>query len=494
MRKKRLCTVLIFIFFSGFIKAYGHADKELLFKYVEVKNGSSLSVADCVAVAFKNSPKIKRKKYNLDIANSNAGIAKSQYFPVISAGIGFLNENNSDNIYYNSRYRELPSVGISINKLIWNFGKTTAYIKMEEFYKLGAEYEFIDSLCATIFDIKEKYYSMLKAKALEEVSRYNVELNEDFVKLSKTKKKYDQTTADLNLSEAKVQYIEARNDYANAKVDLSNSMYLAEQPDFEIKPTPTFDYNGTVAYAPEKITTQTIPEKEFPFTRDNAAEIAYENSPDLSVLVATKNAMEQSLLYIKRTYLPDLTANASYGFNNSTQTTNNSFQVGVNLTSSVNLMELKHNIKGADAQLHLADNEITLFKKDLYFELKRALNNYDRAEKQIPASKLEVVQAFENLNTVKEQYKKDELNYVALQDARKDYINALNRYVESLYNYNMSLIQIEMATHLHLADIHHKSEHAMHYHFKELIKDLNKALGCDEHETKHHKSKSDEEL
>lgn len=73
--------------------------------------------------------------------------------------------------------------------------------------------------------------------------------------------------------------------------------------------------------------------------------------------------MEQSLLYIKRTYFPELTANAGYGFNNSTQTSNNSFQVGVNLNSTVNLMELKHNIKGADAQVNLADNEIILFKK-----------------------------------------------------------------------------------------------------------------------------------
>lgn len=494
MGRKKFCLVLIFIIFSGFIKAYGHADKDLLYKYVEVKDGSSLSVADCVAVAFKNSPKIKRRKYNLDVAASNAGIAKAQYFPVISAGIGFLNENNSDNIYYNSRYRELPSVGVSINKLIWNFGKTTAYIKMEEFYRLGAEYEFIDSLCATIFDIKEKYYNLLLADAKEKIAKYNIGLNEEFVNLAKNKEKYDKTTADINLSEAKIKYIEAGNNYSNAKVNLTNSMYLDSLPDYSIKMTPTFGFDDRLAYNPENISENVLKQTEFPFTRENAAEVAYENSPDLKVLVSTKNAMEQSLLYVKRTYLPDLTANAGYGFNNSTQTTNNSFQVGVNLTSSVNLMELKHSIKGADAQLHLADNEITLFKKDLYFELMRALNNYDKAQKQIPTAETEVLQAYGNLNTVKEKYKTGELNYVALQTAGKDYVNSLNRYAECMYDYNISLIQIEMATHLHLADIHHKSEHAMHYHFGDLIKDLNKALGCDEHETKTHKFHEKEKL
>ena len=39
-----------------------------------------------------------------------------------------------------------------------------------------------------------------------------------------------------------------------------------------------------------------------------------------------------------------------------------------------------------------------------------------------------------------------------------------------------------MAMHYHIVDIHHKSEHAMHYHSQELIDHLNKVLGCDEKE------------
>ena len=39
-----------------------------------------------------------------------------------------------------------------------------------------------------------------------------------------------------------------------------------------------------------------------------------------------------------------------------------------------------------------------------------------------------------------------------------------------------------MAMHYHIVDIHHKSEHAVHYHSDELIKHLNEVLGCDEKE------------
>ncbi len=493
--KKIICGVILILFLLTSANVRTFAIEEVggdeLFNPIKVTDGISLSIKDCVSIAFKNSPKIRKHKYNLDIAKSSLGMAKAQYFPIISAGAGFYNENNSDNIYYNSHYRELPTIGVTINKLIWDFGKTTAYIKMEEFYKIGAEYEFMDSLCSTLFDVKAKYYNLLKAKAELQVAEDNVKINENFVKLAK--KKPDLTTAKLNLSEAEIKLIEAKNNYNNARVDLNNSMYLENQPDYKINSTATFAYNNDFAYGEDTIKSEQFIPQAFSFPVENAVQIAYDNSPDLNVLIATKKAMEQSLLYIKRTYFPELTANAGYGFNSSTQTSNNSFHVGINLNSTVNLMELKHNIKGADAQVNLADNEITLFKKNLYFEVKRAFNNVEKSEKQIPTAKQEALQALENLRTVENDYKSDELNYVALQNARKDYIMAVNEYIDSLYNYNMSLIQVEMAMHYHIVDIHHKSEHAMQYHFAELIEHLNKVLDCDEKEVSNKKNQKDKQ-
>ena len=187
--RKKINLVFLIVALAFNIGAAGFAiqevDEDDLFKPITITNGSDISIIDCIGAAFKNSPKIRRQKYNLDIAKSNVGIAKSQYFPVIGAGVGFYNENNSNSIYYNNHYRELPNVGISVNKMVWDFGRTTAHIKMEEFYKLGAEYEFMDSLCSTLFDVKEKYYSLLKAKALLSIAENNVEINKKIVKNSK---------------------------------------------------------------------------------------------------------------------------------------------------------------------------------------------------------------------------------------------------------------------------------------------------------------------
>ena len=479
-------SFLLFVFlllFSNYAFAIEEVKEQALFDSVEIKDGTTLNLKECIATAFRNSPNIKRKKYELDLAKANVGIAKSQYFPVIGAGVGFYNENNTNNTGYYSHNKNFPTVAASINQLIWNFGKTTAYIKMEEFYKLGAQYEFSDSLCSTLFDVKTKYYNVLYAKASVDIAQFNKEINEKFVEMANGRSKYELTTAQINLSDANVQLVEAQNNYRNALIDLSNSMYLENQPNYFIAPTKTFNFDSSFFKSPKPLAdSQFIPEP-FNFDISKVVEIAYHNSPELKILTAIKDAMVQSLKYVKKTYMPDLTAGLGYGFNKTNHEGSNSgVQVGVNLTSNVNLMELKHGIKAAQAQIDIAENEILIFKKDLFFEVKRALNNVDKAQRQIPFSQTYLDEGLDNFHLIEEQYMARNIDYTSLQDARKDYIQLLYNYADSIYNYNIALIQLEEAMHYHIADIHHKSNHAIEYHDEDILHSLDKVLECEEEE------------
>lgn len=454
-----------------------------LFKAPVVLDGTVLSMKDCVALAFKNSPKIRRKKYELDIAKSNVGIAKSKFFPVIGAGVGFNYERNSDGVYYDKKYRDLPYVGVTVNQLVYDFGKTNSYIKMEEFYKIGAEYEFIDEICHTLFEIKAEYYKLLQKAAILALIQKDVEINKEFVKIAKGKP--DLTTAEINLTDAQIRLIDAEQELQNAKYNLSNDMYLDNHINYSINNTPTFNYSVS------KVNLSDFKPIVFPFTDEEAPNIAYKNSPDLQVIISTRNAMEQALKYTKRQFMPDLSAGVGYGLNNTYNTTNNSLKVGVGLSSDVNLKHLKHSIDAAKAELNVANNEISLFKRDLYYEVKRALNNVEKTQKQLNPAEKEIEQAIKNLELVKNGYLADELDYTTLQTARKDFIKAQTRYITSLYDYNMAIIQTEMAMHYHIADIHHKTEHALQNHADELLEHLNEALDCDENETKSNKGKKD---
>ena len=204
MKKRTLAALLISIALLGSVntKSIAHSVQDEhaeLFKTVVVKDGTDLDIVKCVALAFRNSPNIRRKKYELDLAKSNVGKAKSVFFPVIGAGVGFHNENNSNTDVYSHHYRELPNVAVAVNQLVFDFGKSIANIKMEEFYKIGAEYEFMDSLCLTLFDVKQKYYDVLKAKALVQIAEDKFTLSPCIGSNNDTIRMFKQVLDDLDL-------------------------------------------------------------------------------------------------------------------------------------------------------------------------------------------------------------------------------------------------------------------------------------------------------
>lgn len=369
---------------------------------------------------------------------------------------------------------------------------------MEEFYKIGAEYEFMDSVCSTVFDIKTKYYNLLRAKSIYQAEEKNYEINENLISeiksLIKTKNKDNADLLNARVEQLKIKskLIEAENDIKNAKADLNNSMYFEDAPNYEISETQTYNKNpalssgavkpvsNTVLYSAKISKDETVIKKPH-FKFKEAVKIAYENSPDLQVLIAAKKAMEQSLLIIKRSYYPELSAEAGYNLLSTNHYSNNDFTVGVNLSTSLNAQELKYEIKGANAQINLAQTEIDKFKKDLYFQVRKALNNVDKTEKEIPIAQKRLEIAYDNLQVTLENYKQNKMNQLELQNARKSYYESLVYCTDAIYMYNIALIDLEISMHYHLIDLHDRTEHAIKYHDEDIINNFNNIMDCNKH-------------
>ena len=465
----------------------------------EIKDGTVLTIQDCISIGLKNSPNIKRQKYILDIAKSNVGIAKSAYFPTLNAGVGYGQINNSNNKHLESLYRELPNVGVSLSKMIWDFGKTSARIKMEEFYKIGAEYEFMDSVCSTVFDIKTRYYDLLKAESTLETKRINYSINEkiisDMKQLIRAGKadKADLLNAQTQQEKIKLDIIEAEDEVKNAKENLNNSMYYIDAPNYIIEETNSYDDSYRRETNPYKLvshsksTVYNIQTKKNrtihpEFSYAQAVEIAYKNSPDLKVLISTKDAMEQALLAVKRSYYPELSGNVGYNYIHTNKFSNNDLTIGVALTSSLNAMELKHSINGGKAQINLAQTEIEKFKEDLYFQVRKSLNIVNKTYEQIPVSKKRLTLAVSNLERTLTNYKRGEMDQLELLYARNEYAEAMDGYVDAIYNYNIALINLEISMHYHFIDLHDRTEHAIKYHDDEIIDNFNNIMDCDKHD------------
>ena len=445
-----------------------------------IEKGSVLSMNDCLEIALANSPLIKRARYNYGVSAKSYSISKTAYFPTIGVGTGYYVNTNSSSgrggMYNRNMSNNYYSAEASLNQLIWNFGKTNANIRMYNFYRIASIFDFDTIVLDTLFEVKTNYYNVLAAKAQVEINKANVQINERNYQRTQAyfdegiRSKIDLVNAEVYLSDSKVSLVNSEKNYQNALVQLNNSMYVAYTPEYEIESTENFKFNDNMA----EVNLEDISQKEdysappedvedafltsqvekievltdfklnpFPYTFEESLEMAYENRPDLKAYDATLSAMKEALKYTKREYLPEISGNVGYGYRDTYNT--NSFNVGVSLSTNVNILATKHEIDSAKLQVELAKNEIDLAKQNIYFEVQDAYINMMQLEKQIPLLAVKVKQTLENFELADGRYAVGIGDYIELQDAKVNYNNAQQSYVEAVFNYNVARANLEKA-------------------------------------------------
>ena len=212
-----------------------------------VEKNAILNIKDCIELALQNSPQIKKARYNYGLSKGNLGVAKSGYFPTLGIGTGYnISDTHTSKLNTSSN---LYSAEASINQLIWNFGKINANIRMYNFDRIAALYDFEDIVLDTIFAVKTNYYGVLAAKATMDINRANVQINERNYQRTKAyfdegiKSKIDLVNAEVYLSDSKITLVDSEKSYQNALVKLNNSMYVAFAPEYEIENTETFNFS-----------------------------------------------------------------------------------------------------------------------------------------------------------------------------------------------------------------------------------------------------------
>ena len=442
---------------------------------INVQQGSVLSLNDCISIALNHNPAIKNARYNYGISESNVGVARSEFFPTVGVGTGYsYNTTSSSKINTDTN---AYTVQATLNQLLWNFGRTNANIKMQKFYLIADEYNFYNTVRETTFNVKQKYYEVLAARATVLINKAYVQINERNYQRTKAyfdegiKSKIDLVNAEVTLSDSKIQLVQAENSYKNSLVNLNNAMYLVNAPAYSISGTEVFN-NVNDNVAPVDLTKITKPSDkeisklpvnvkdakltssvetlelltdykvdEFPYSFEECMKMAYKNRADLKAYNSTLDAVKQNLLFVKRNYYPELSASAGYGFRNTNST--NSLNVGLNLSSSVNIMNQKYKVDAAKYQVDIAENSLNQLNQDIFFEVQNAYINMVELEKQIPLLAVKVRQTLENYELAEGRYYVGLGDYIQLQDAKVNYNNAQCSYIETIYKYNVARANLE---------------------------------------------------
>ena len=443
---------------------------------VKVEQGSILSLKDCITIALNNNPSIKNARYNYGISKANVNIARSSFFPTIGVGTGWsVNDTHAKHV---SSSTNAYTVQATLNQLLWNFGKTNAHIRMQKFYLIADESYFNDVVRETTFYVKQRYYEVLAARATVAINAAYVDINERNYQRTKAyydegiKSKIDLVNAEVTLSDSKISLIKSENAYKNALVNLNNAMYLSEAPAYSIASPEDFNLEDNIAPVDLAQVLNNKPEKqeqyeapvsvpdaklmtaveklevltdykvqEFPYSFEDCIKMAYENRADLKAYNSTLDAVEENLLYVKRNYYPEVSAQAGYGYRDTNRT--NSFNLGINVSSSVNIMAQKAKVDAAELQVDIAENALNQLNQDIYFEVQNAYINMIELEKQIPLLGVKVRQTKENYELAEGRYYVGLGDYIQLQDAKVNYNNAQCSFIETIYKYNVARANLE---------------------------------------------------
>ena len=451
----------------------------------EVNKDVEYSLEDCINIALANDPNIKVAKTQKDIANSQVGLAKSDYFPNLTIGNGFTSQHNknsgrgggfynqggstsSDNNYY--------QLNLGVNQLIWDFGSTVARINMQKYNRESAGYDLENTILSTVYNVKMAYFEALAALANQDVYERSVRINKLNYERTNAlfqeglKSKIDVVNAQVYLTDAEISLINAQGQYQNAIVNLNNAMYYPDAPEYTLKNTESFNFqrtktqktevnvstvkkSGSTDYEQTAILTSGIEKQDIlqnykfqPLVMpvNDAIQKAYENRPDLKSLLMVERAQKESLKAIKRSYLPVIGANAGYNYRKNSDVSNTGFNVGVTINfPTLNFMDMKYSIAQGNSYLQMAEENIDLSKKNIHFEVKNNYINMVVLQKKIPLMAQKVQQTLENFELADGRYTVGLGNFIELQQAQTNYNNAQLSFVQAVFEYNVAKEQFQ---------------------------------------------------
>ena len=432
-----------------------------------------MTIDDCVKYALEHNPYLKISEERVEAARAGIGQARSNYAPKFSVGYNLYHKSNRAT-FVDSSTDNAMGLTMRVSDTIWDFGKTTAKIKMAKYDTLAAEYDHTYETLEIIYLVRTNYYKVLSALADLDIYEQNVRiqtLNHDRTKAmfdEGLKSKIDVVNAEVNLADAKIQLVEGQNKLLNAIIALEDSMFYQEGKPFVVTNTENFgflkaDYKKKMDSVNDSKPPAPVMKKNkdglvllssgiehndiiqdyklnpLKLTKQEAVDKALENRPDFLSDKMLVNVQEESLKSIKRQYAPSITADLSWSYTKNEHTYSSPLQVGAGIDfGSVNPYGIYYQIKEGENYLNIAKHNVNVAKSSIYWEVQDNYINMRHMEREIPLRNTKVKATLENFELADGRYSVGLNNYVELQDALKNYNLAQLNFVESILKYNIA--------------------------------------------------------
>lgn len=404
-----------------------------------------LTLKEAVDTALGHHPSLLGARGTLQVREARVGEARANFLPQIDLRSDYT--RSTANLAPSTQSRSLNAIptsqpsstaynnysaSLSLQQLIYDFGKTGAEVEAARQNVSGSHWDEQASRQAMVVNVKVAYFGLLEARRLiqvqeETVRQFKEHLDqvEGFYRAG-TRARFDITKAEVDLTNAQLERIKARNAAEVARITLANTMGMPERPIGELEDLLSF--------------------KKVEISEDQAIQDALANRPELLSLSAQRRAAEASIRSAQRTYFPVLSGLADYTYRGQDFPLVWNWDVGLSLSFPLYSGSLTQSqVAEARANLVVTGANEESLRQNIILEIHQAFSNLREAAERVETSEVVVRQAEENLELANGRFQAGLGASVERTDAQVLLTNAKTTRVQALYDYRVAEAQLQKA-------------------------------------------------
>ena len=405
------------------------------------------TVDDLILQAMENSPDLQISSEQVEASKSRTDIASSSYFPSLdlhlSAGENGLSDipTNPDDMVNDT----LILGSLSLKQIIYDFGKTGDNVDSFEFATESYSMSNAQEISNKKRDVKFAYYDVLQAKALIEVQKENVKLNE--IQLYRSQKYFDAgIRTKIDISDAKVELIKSKLDLKTAQYDLKLSYAVLDkvvgftetQDAYKVYST-QLDYKNLYSSL-----------NKYALNLKDSILYAYENRYELKKYMADLQSTEAKNSLAQAEYYPSFYLGADYTKQSvdkfKTTVPEDQWQASLNLdwnlyqggSTSAAVEEQKINVSISTSELQNAKLSIKKATTEAYINVEKTKDAVELSQSLVEVSN-------EKFDQAGKRYEHGLSDYIELQQSRQGYIDAKATLVVNYYAHYQAIADLDNA-------------------------------------------------
>ncbi len=409
----------------------------------------SLTLEESIKLALSQNPYHLASEKRIEAAKHKLREAASGFFPSLNAqGLHTLDEKlfvlefpspipgqppEKVSIDFTKDYQ----FALSLSFPLFTSGRLTSGFKQAKYNLLSTEEASRESRHITVFNTKKAFYGVLLARDFVKVAEEAVAVAEKHFQNVRSlyevgmASKFDLLRSEVEVANLKPQLIKARNSLKIAELGLKTLLGLDLSQPIEVK--------GELAFKPSE------PNLEESLTK------AIANRPEISQLRYQKRMAGEMAKVALASNLPSLSIAGTYNF------WADKFNFGkdnwqsyyaVNLVLNVPLFNgFATSARVAQSKALIKEIELTQkgFEETVKFEVRQAILNLNEARESLLSQERNVEQAQESLRIAELNFSEGMATTLDVSSAQAALTQAKTNYSQALYDYVISLAQLEKA-------------------------------------------------